>query len=275
MLGTSRDLDSLVRRLDGKGYKAYNDIKGSWDMGDFTLIVDHIQGDPFAAPSRFRVRVSSQKACFPLDTFQSFTRNIALCDFLTRIFFTRCFSGGLDQAQGGGGWSGAKGGDIGIDKPSQHVLQRTSVVVSAHYVEARFTVSLPAQGRSIMAQAACRILLDSIPTLVRDSLIFGQFSPERVQHLYTHIRSVEDQRAARSMLAAKGLIAFVANGAILPRASGASDQPMAAGTAVPFQSPPSLEVVLVLPNCGEVRGMGLRRGITLIGTTCMCRLLLR
>jgi predicted ABC-class ATPase len=115
-----------------------------------------------------------------------------------------------------------------------------------------------------MAQAAGKILLENIPNLVRDSLVYTRFSPERVEHLYIHLRSVEDQQAARGMLAAKGLVGFVANGAILPRASGASDEPMATGAAVPFKSPPSMEVVLVLPNRGEVRGMGIKRGITLI-----------
>jgi hypothetical protein len=55
--------------------------------------------------------------------------------------FSRNFMSGTQVQAGGGGWSGAKGGDIGIDKPSQHVMQRTSVVATAGgYVEARFTV---------------------------------------------------------------------------------------------------------------------------------------
>jgi predicted ABC-class ATPase len=46
------------------------------------------------------------------------------------------------------------------------------------------------------------------------------------------------------------------------RASGASDLPLT--DSVPFKSPPALEVELQLPNAGAVRGMGIRKGITLI-----------
>ena len=71
------------------------------------------------------------------------------------------------------------------------------------------------------------------------------------------------QRAARIAVAnmrsvndaARNLAAFVLNGAILPRASGASDLPMKAG-AVPFQSPPGLEVEIELPHGFTARGMG-------------------
>ncbi len=59
-------------------------------------------------------------------------------------------------------------------------------------------------------------------------------------------------------------MAFVANGAVLPRKSGADDLPMPARDAVKFASPPSLEVEIALPNRKSVRGMGLRRGITLV-----------
>jgi predicted ABC-class ATPase len=60
----------------------------------------------------------------------------------------------------------------------------------------------------------------------------------------------------------KNLVAFVANGAILPRESGVSGKPMKNG--VPFFSPASMEVTMELPHYGTLKGMGIRRGITLI-----------
>ena len=60
----------------------------------------------------------------------------------------------------------------------------------------------------------------------------------------------------------KNLVAFVANGAILPRKSGVSMQPMK--DAVSFESPQSMEVTMELPHHGAVKGMGLKKGITLI-----------
>lgn len=52
-----QQLAAVLQRLDGKGYKAYRDIEGAWQFEGFTVIVDHVQGDPYAAPSRLRVQV--------------------------------------------------------------------------------------------------------------------------------------------------------------------------------------------------------------------------
>ena len=43
--------------------------------------------------------------------------------------------------EGGGGWHGSKGGDIRIDKPCQHVLERSSVVVTRDFTELRLQVT--------------------------------------------------------------------------------------------------------------------------------------
>jgi predicted ABC-class ATPase len=48
--------------LHDKGYKAYKDIRGSYQYPDFRLTVDHVQGDPFATPSRISVLVDSAHA---------------------------------------------------------------------------------------------------------------------------------------------------------------------------------------------------------------------
>jgi predicted ABC-class ATPase len=57
LLGDAQQLHATLNRLDGKGYKAYRDIQGAWQFNGFRLIVDHCQGDPYAAPSRLRVQV--------------------------------------------------------------------------------------------------------------------------------------------------------------------------------------------------------------------------
>ena len=74
--------------------------------------------------------------------------------------------------------------------------------------------------------------------------------------------SAEDQHALREMLPQMGLCAFVANGSVLPRESGVSARPMK--QAVCFQSPKELEVEISLPHKGVIKGMGIRKGITLI-----------
>ena len=95
-------------------------------------------------------------------------RRIALADYLSRAFHRVVSTGGHDQRQGGGGWSSAKGGELGIDVPGQHVLMRTSCVVSAAGdIEGRFTVALPAAGRTIKGQWAATVLVQQLPSLVQ------------------------------------------------------------------------------------------------------------
>jgi hypothetical protein len=73
------------------------------------------------------------------------------------------------------------------------------------------------------------------------------------------VECVEDTEYLRDQLPAMGLVAFVGDGAVLPRASGASDAPMAAGDAVPFLAPDALAATVQLPNRGVVRGLGIRQ----------------
>ena len=54
-------IDALVRRVlavDGKSYGAYKSIKGTYEGAGFRLHIDHVQGDPFAEPSRLRLEVA-------------------------------------------------------------------------------------------------------------------------------------------------------------------------------------------------------------------------
>ncbi|MBS0013086.1 MAG: hypothetical protein KFF46_03870, partial [Desulfobacterales bacterium] len=79
-------LREQLRRIDGRGYKAYKDIAGSYDFKKFALYIDHVQGDPYAAPSRLRARVRRTDSGFAKDTTANKSRTIALGDFLTRRF---------------------------------------------------------------------------------------------------------------------------------------------------------------------------------------------
>ncbi|MDP9486177.1 MAG: ABC-ATPase domain-containing protein, partial [Actinomycetota bacterium] len=51
-----RRLQATLDRIDRKGYGAYRDLAGSYDLGSFTLFVDRVQRDPFAPPSLVRLR---------------------------------------------------------------------------------------------------------------------------------------------------------------------------------------------------------------------------
>ncbi|KAJ2265703.1 hypothetical protein J3F81_005746, partial [Coemansia sp. RSA 371] len=158
-------------------------------------------------------------------------------------------------------WHSAKGGDVAIDCPGQEILERTSAVISDRMVEARLTAGLPAAGRTILASAAQRMFLETLPQLVERALMYRSVDSQTMHALAA---SVEDQEYLRSQLKLLSLVAFIGNGAVLPRVSGVSNMPLETNTVVRFRAPPELQVMVELPNQGTVVGMGIRQGVTLI-----------
>lgn len=244
-------LKSTLDRIDRKGYGAYRDLHGQYSFEEFDLFVDKVQRDPFAPPSLIRVRTKDNR--FDPALFESTVRRMAFEDFLSRSV-----ERAIREIVRGNRGSG-KSGQMQIQHPSQVVLQRASVVIENEYIEARMAVGLPARGRSVDARAARAMLLDELPEIVSSALL-ENVNPEKARK---HVETVEDAEHLRNRLADLGLVAFVANGAILPRESGASDRPLRDG-AVPFRSPEEFGVSVELPNRGEVSGMGIPEGVTLI-----------
>lgn len=247
-------MDELLRKLrkiNGKGYKSYQILKGSYEFPNFTLFIDRVQGDPFASPSNIRIRIPQKVARFPAETFSSRSREVALRDFLTRVLYEEARK---HSRKAGSGYSGL----MRVEKPSQKILERNSAFANEKWIEVRFRVGLPAQGRRILAAEAERIFTERIPKIAA-ALRFKNLDREKV---YEHIKTAEDADFLRSLLPSLNLIAFVADGSILPRKSGIDERPLE--NAIPFESPPSLRVSVELPNRGEIAGMGIRKGVTLI-----------
>ena len=252
---TAEDLRHTLLRIDGRGYKAYRDIAGTYRFPDFDLAVDSVQSDPFAAPSRLRAVIPPEVAGMPGRLYASESRAIGVGCFLARAFAR--FAGRMSGRRGSG-----RSGEIRITAPGQQVMANTAVQVHGDgTVEARFTVGLPARGRRVLGRQACELLLEDLPDIVEDSLYASSHDAE---DLWRHAAVNEDADALRGMLAARGLIAFVADGAMLPRTSGVDDRPLRSDTVVPFASPESLRVAFTLPHAGTVHGMGIPAGVTLI-----------
>lgn len=249
------DLQGILHRIDGRGYPAYKDIRGSYTFDDFTLIIDHVQGDPFAAPSRVRARLPVPVAGFPTDTRANRSRLIALRDFLARAFAGECRAVS-NRSRGSG-----KSGLIAMDTPGQEILERSAIVVTDAFVEARFVVGLPAQGRRVLGYQAAAMLCNDLPKIVNTALKYASMDEKR---LTAHLNAAEDADVLRGQLPALGLVAFVADGSILPRRSGVDDRPLRGDRVVPFRSPDSLRVEVTLPHIGRVTGMGIPQGVTLI-----------
>ncbi|MFW6180861.1 MAG: ABC-ATPase domain-containing protein [Spirochaetota bacterium] len=281
---TPRELRDTLRRIDSRGYGAYKDIKGVYDFrgpsgggrGGYVLNIAHVQGDPFAAPSRFIVTVPPGTAGIPAHLYSNRARRTALEDYLLRSFnrAVRRFCSGNRGSGGGGGHPGAsmppgagggrgsgKSGAVFSDRTGQEVLQRSASRVDRGEVRLQFSVGLPARGRTVLGRQAEAMIFEEIPAVVEHALVYASLDAAAVER---HVNSVEDQETLRGLLDQEGLVAFVADGAILPRRSGVSDLPMEQDRAVAFGSPPELRRELTLPHAGTVSGMGVPRGVTLI-----------
>jgi predicted ABC-class ATPase len=259
------ELRAGCRRLDGRQYPAYKDLRGRWDLGEVLLSLDHVQGDPFAAPSRLRLRVQTGLAALAADP----DARLAAEDWLLRRFAAalpgaRAAGDGRDRRSGGGGRArggerrgSGRSGEITVYRPGPEIVERSALRLLADgRAEVRFSVGLPAGGRRILGRQAAALLLEDVPGAAR-ALMGVADDPG----LAAQVASVRAQRALRRQLAPRGLVAFVADGAVLPRASGISQAPLAG--AVAFESPPSLRVTLETPG-GPVPGMGVPSGVTLI-----------
>ncbi|MEA3226790.1 MAG: ABC-ATPase domain-containing protein, partial [Planctomycetota bacterium] len=248
------DLRAKLHQIDRAGYKAYKGIKGRYAYPDFTLVIDHVQGDPFAIPSRFRVIVSDTAAGYPRHTYSNRSRAVALSNYLTGEFAREARRVSTPRGSG-------KSGLITINAPGQELLQRTSVIIDGGEVEARFRVGLPASGRRILGREAACMLCDDIPAIVRQTLFYEKNDQQRIEQ---YVTANEDADYLRGKLEQLGLVAFLACGCVLPRRSGIDDRPLETGTIVPLQSPESLQVSIDLPNAGPTVGLGIPRGVTLI-----------
>lgn len=250
---SSEELRRQLRQIDHKGYKAYKILEGEYEFGAYRLCIDHVQGDPFATPSRVRIVYKNQKN-IPDELFREKHRKTAIEDTLLRRLHRSLGSVVRGQRRGSG-----KSGMVTTCRAGQEILERSAMHITSTVVEARIEVGFPAFGRTIAAGELETLLFDVLPEVAERTF---RAKPQLLEELKKAAYLADDQRFIRQELPRLGLAAFVADGAILPRESGISQKKMEG--AVPFESPESLAVTLQLPHGGMLRGMGIRCGITVI-----------
>ncbi|SDW05602.1 Predicted ATPase of the ABC class [Marinococcus luteus] len=241
-----KQLIQTLKRIDRKGYKAYNDIKGTHEFSDFQLHMDHVQADPFASPSRARVTLSRKALELGPEVEESDARRVAAIDF-----FALAMQQELHKQKGKPG--------IIIDGPGQEMIDRTAVKLSKDHLEVRLSIHLPARGRTIQGQEAIDRLTKQLPEAIQHAV--QQYSRQK---LTAQLELADQQQAVRRYLQDNDCIAFVANGSVLPRASGVSNRPMSGKEVISFQSPKEREVTIDLPHGGPVTGMAVPKGVTII-----------
>lgn len=257
MIPDDRGPDALrdrIARIDGRGYKRYREISGPWRFTGYTLFLDHVQSDPYATPSAARVRMTGPAAGLAESAYRTRARRLGTATWLAARF--------SEAARSVEGRGSGHSGQIRMEHPGQKVLLQTAVTVDeAGGVEARFRMGLPAHGRRVAGALATELLLETVPGLIEGTLTLDENDARRASQA---ARVAEDAQALRAFLRDEGLVAFVADGAHLPRVSGVDDRPLDTGAVIPFESPPEMRVAVDLPNAGAITGMAVPPGVTLI-----------
>lgn len=250
-----RRLEQLLRENDHKPYPAYKALKGRYTFQGYTLSIDHVQGDPFAAPSSLSLHLTAQQHGFPREFWEQPHRRVMLQDYLLRAFYREL--GRYSHKAGGSG----KSGTLSVSSCGQEVLERSALTISPAdgSLILRFSAGFPAAGRTTLAMELKKMLFEYVPACAAKTLRYAVADKMAVQKW---IALSDDQKMLRGQLSEKGLVAFVANGAVLPRKSGVDDRPMP--DAIPFESPAEDEVTLTLPGDRQITGLGIKKGITLI-----------
>lgn len=250
---SERELKEQLRNIDHKSYPLYKSLKGAYSFKNFVFHINHVQGDPFAAPSDVSVTVDVKKAGFPAYALKNALTKDTLADVILREFSEQ-INQFTFKAKGSG-----KSGLLSVSHPGQEVLKRTAAQVDDKEIVIRFSIGFPANGRTINARELDKIIFEYLPVCVEKALYYKNLDAKRLEEA---IALAEDQQAIREQLKEKKLVAFIANGSVLPRESGISSHPMK--HAKIFTSPESLQVSMELPHKGTIYGMGIRQGITLI-----------
>ncbi len=238
-----KQLDELLSSLGGKEPSAFRAVEGEYNYGDFELAVDGVTEDLTRNPMRLRVRVSAERAGYPSGSFSTQTREIAGRDFLVRSFAARIPQFSIK--------SGGTGGRFAIDRLSQEMLETSAAVIGDGLIEIRFTLELPLHNGKISGVGSVDLFIKRLPNLVRKALFFENIE---VEDFTRWIENAEDVEHLRGELKAAGLVAFIADGSM----------PVRNARCTPFKSPDELAVTFDLPNIGEVRGMGIPAGITVV-----------
>ena len=251
--GTDADLLDQLRYADGRPYGFYKNALGAWDYGDFTLAIDHVQADPYAPPSSLRAWSTPEAMGLPEAALASSDARLAAADFIARSF---------DEAIRARGTR-----DVSIARAGALILQRSYATVLPDRVEVRFQVKLPARGRTILGKSAARLFDVDVPNIVMDCFDFVSEDPDTTRkrsRLLGHVAAYEDYRALQGILEERGWVSFVADDALLARRSGVSEVPLTGDGVVAFASPETLRATVTLPHAGEVSGMAIPPGLTLI-----------
>lgn len=243
-------LRKTLKNADGKPFQKYKGIQNNFVLEDFEIIFDDVQNDRMGHTA-IRVRVPHKKAGFPEDMYDTKLREIALRDLIARRFRESARTHARSPIPK------TSGGEVFIPRPGQEILERGSVAISPYFIEVRFTADLPADGNKVSA-VAMDLLMERIKTIISESLYFSAYKQSKV---YNHLQTYENAEFIRENLDSKGIVAFIADGSVLPRRD---DDLAPMVDAKEFVTDPALKVTFDVPYGEPISGMGIPKGFTAV-----------
>ena len=254
-MSAPQELLNQITSLNGKGYKSYKNLQGkSFSFDLFQLTFEHVQGDPFAAPSRLSIKIGLETAGFAKTHHENPLRKLALEDHLLREVSQR-----VQKCKGKIKGSG-RSGEVAVQSPGQKIIRRSGMHIKNDSLTLILFAGLPGDGRRVLAEECVKLFSEILPPVWEESLLAKSLDMNRVQRA---LDTLEDYSALSELLDQNHWASFVADGSLLPRASGISDLPLKKG-GVLFSAPEEMSAEVHLPHSGKVRGMPIPLGITLI-----------
>ena len=259
MAGIPQPMEALstkLLKLDGLSFKTYMELLNqSFHHPSFKVGFDHIQGSPGAFPASVaRLTMDQSELGLHSGCLSNTARRVAASDFLLRAFQQSVSA----HTRGNRGARGS--GSFQVLHLPPEVLERNVVRCDAGRVQIAFHISLPGSfDNRILGRQADVMMTRELTEVVRAF----KASVNQSEQLKRHCDVIEDWAHMQAALSHYGLIAFIGDGAVLPRETGASQAPLKEG-AVAFRAPDRMAVEVDFPNAGPIRGLGIRPGVNVL-----------
>ncbi len=245
------ELKSIVKKLDGKGYKHYKRLlELSIDYRGVIFYFTKIQADPYAPPSIIEAKIPYKLHGINTSRYKDYEL-VAIEDYLYRKLYkllikyrTKCGTG--------------RSCYLGIPQPSNIIIKRSAIEFIDSTLIVRFYVGLPSIGRRINCGEALKLLVERIPRIL-SSLSSMKNDLEWIEQW---VKRIDDYYHLKKYLVENNIVAFIGENSILPRESSLSHKPLK--NAKPFKPPEELMVTLKLPSGKVLKGMIIPRGLIVI-----------
>ena len=254
-MNLDKDLKEKFQKIDHRGYLAYKEIKGTYQFKNYIFVIEHVQGDPFASPSQVKIIVNNKNTKIPNKYFDRNHRRIAVQDYLLRKLEILTLKNSF-KIKGSG-----KSGLISVSHCGPEILERSACQICSKNgdVMIRMEIGFPANGRTINAKGLEIIVFEILPEMINTTVAYKNINKEELDNV---IQLADNQFFIRNYLKKEELVAFIADGSVLPRESGISSKPLK--NAVKFKTPESMKIKIGLPDGSTICGMGIKRGVTLV-----------